>query len=447
MKSEKKEPEKPIVYIVHCVDVEGPMTETVEATWERIRDEDKIHISLEPSLDNLKKIQEGKLDLGLSREVMIKLQNKYSPENLAYLTSWEEVDKSIKNSISLEFRKRYCDSEGGLYKYSWFIYDHYGFINNPRFHVTGIHSIFDHYLKLFSDKPKFINDGIYWHYHHVPISGNAMEWNTNWILNGVYEEILSRRIIERQWFPSVFRAGGFIETNDLSNWMEMFIPFDYSCRTPLLSEDQLKNEVFDWRFAPKKWGYYHPDWYDYRRKGAMRRYIFRCLDIKSRILSLNKEDVTQSFEQAKRDGKSVLAYYNHDYRDMEKDVCYVYSLIKKVEKKYPDVKWKFVNALEAAKYFIGIDDNAPNFTITLKGNFLEISSDCDLFGPQPFFAIKENGKFFRDNLIQENSRNWTYVFRRPQEVESFGVAGNSKMGNTGIKVHIGRLKTNPEGNP
>lgn len=436
--------DKPTVYVVHCIDVEGPMTETLEATWERIYNEDRIWMNVEPSRENLLKLQAGQLDLpGLDAEAIRYLQGKYSPANLAYLTSWEQIDASIEPAVSRGFRQDHADSTGGPYIYSWFIYDHYGFTNNPRFHDVGIHRIYDHYHDLFlRDDPQ--GDGVYWHYHHVAASGDALEWNPSWTTNGVPEEILARRIIERGWFPSVFRAGGHIERNDLSHWLEMFIPFDYSLRTPHgLNTDAMRGCVYDWRNAPSEWGYYHPDWYDYRRPGPMNRYLIRCLDLRTWILSLTETDVQEAFDKAREDGVTVLAYYNHDYRDMATDVEHGYGLLQKVGRQNPDVQWRFANALEAAQALTGQHDKAPTFRCQLEGSRLTIASDEDLFGPQPFLAIKENGRFFRDNTTAEGPREWVYVFRRPEEVEAFGLAGCSAAGNVGVFVHAGRLSDWP----
>ena len=46
-----------ILHVVHCVDTEGPLNETLEATFERLKH--IYHIDLEPSEGTLKKLQNG----------------------------------------------------------------------------------------------------------------------------------------------------------------------------------------------------------------------------------------------------------------------------------------------------------------------------------------------------------------------------------------------------
>ena len=50
------------VYIVHCVDTEGPLYESVEATFERLKSIFKL--DFEPSFGLLRRLQAGEVDLG-----------------------------------------------------------------------------------------------------------------------------------------------------------------------------------------------------------------------------------------------------------------------------------------------------------------------------------------------------------------------------------------------
>ena len=47
------------------------------------------------------------------------------------------------------------------------------------------------------------------------------------------------RLIEKN-FPILFRAGANIERNDLSQWLENFIPFDFSNRSRKLSKNKIE---------------------------------------------------------------------------------------------------------------------------------------------------------------------------------------------------------------
>ena len=45
-------------------------------------------------------------------------------------------------------------------------------------------------------------------------------------------------------------------------------------------------------------------------------------------------------------------------------------------------------------------ESPPKFSWNLSGNLLSVFSDKDLFGPEPFLAICEGGRYFRDNFTK-----------------------------------------------
>ena len=49
------------LHVVHCIDTEGPLNETLEATFERIKH--IYHIELETSEEKLNKLQNGEIKL------------------------------------------------------------------------------------------------------------------------------------------------------------------------------------------------------------------------------------------------------------------------------------------------------------------------------------------------------------------------------------------------
>lgn len=420
------------VYIVHAIDVEGPMTETLEATFERMW-QYGLPSEVAISRPNLELVQEGRFP-GLDSTLSQTLAKVFSKRLLAYLTDWDQIDDMVTEVTSSKFRKTHSSKDGSAYILSWFIYDHHdGFTNNPRFHDAGIHRVFDHHMCTnIKDNP--FNDGIYWHYHQPAISGNSLESNTCWTNRTTHEEIIARRIIDRNWYFSCFRAGIHIERNDLSHWLEMFVPFDFSARFAKEPSIYRPGFEYDWRGCPNKWGGWHPDWYDYRKEGNMRRYQFRMTDLATYLNSLSRDEVEEAFVQAEQNGSSVLTYYNHEYRDMRPEITEGYSVIRDVADKYPKVNWKFVNALTAAQKHLGLKAERPGLSVELKDDMLWVKSDKEIFGPQPFLAIKEGNQYFRDNFTQEAEGCWAYRFRNLPEVKALGVAANSPSGLYDLKV-------------
>jgi hypothetical protein len=128
------------VFVVHCVDTEGPLHESVEATFERLRS--IFGLELEPSVALLHRLQRGEEDLG-GKEAAV--QKVVDPHLLAYNDTWDKVDALLADCLSGEFRARVTDSAGGGWVYSWFCVDHVDYQGNPRRRDIGYHNVFDHY--------------------------------------------------------------------------------------------------------------------------------------------------------------------------------------------------------------------------------------------------------------------------------------------------------------
>jgi len=178
------------VYIVHAIDTEGPLYESLSATSARLRDVFNIDIDLTP--ESLKQIQKGQLDLGGVEEYVSKV---FSPELIDYLDTWDKVDSMLSKALSAEFRNKLLDSDGGGWIYNWHCVDHVGFEYNPRRRDMGYHSIFDHYVELCS-RPDSVDDGIHFHHHPVGFHRMAHKSATNYLSdNPLIYQIIARRII------------------------------------------------------------------------------------------------------------------------------------------------------------------------------------------------------------------------------------------------------------
>lgn len=419
---------KPIVYVVHCVDTEGPLEETLEATFERLRKEKKL--DFEPSLLTLKELQNKRIDLGGIEE---DIAEYLAPSRLAYLSTWQEVEEMIIGATNYEYRLKLSSPNGSLYTYSWFIVDIIGYKDNPRRKAVGFHTIWDQYQRILRNRS--YNDAFGWHFHTIPPTHNALHYNTSWTNNDFHEQVLARRIIEKKWFPVLFRSGGVIERNDLNYWLERFIPFDYSNQNNKYAEFYSGSQS-DWRHSPMIWGNYHPSFYDYRKEGDMKRSIFRCLDIKTPGCRLDREEVANAFRQAKEKGVAVLSYTNHDRRDIRPEAEYMHGLISKVSKDFPEIDWKYTNAIDAAQKYLKVDiEKRPVLSLSLKDEILSINSNVLSFTGDVFLAIEEEGGlFYRDNVTIESETAWAYFSPRWSSIKKIGAAIVTADGQFSVNV-------------
>ena len=217
-----------------------------------------------------------------------------------------------------KFRKKFKDKNKNGIIYSWFILTLTGFKTNPFKRPMKYNLTYNFYKKNFYKNFLKYNDEIYWHYHQPAKSGIGNEWSRDWNASQEYINILNRLVADKGFFPSCFRAGGRIEDNDLSNWLENYIPFDYSNCSGKINWDRIESdgrklrEVADWSRAPKSWVGYHPNFLDYQKTGDQKRYIFRCMDLKSPVYNLKDSDIEQAFETAESGENAILSVFEHD---------------------------------------------------------------------------------------------------------------------------------------
>ncbi len=437
--------------IVHSVDTEGPLYESIEATFSRLKELFNLEFKDQNNevLDRLKK---GLINLNGKEKIV---QNVLNSHLLDYNDTWDKIQLMLDEIMSDKFRKKYKDDFKGNWKFSWHCLDHVGFEYNPRRRDMGYHNIFDYYKSVLSRSPQF-GDDIQWHFHPMSTYKEAHRCATSFVNSPELYQILIRRIIEREWFPSVFRAGFQSERPD-SNWfLEQWIPFDLS-NMSLDDNSELEQSIDfklgrsgNWRNAPSDWSLYHPSHDNYQIPGNCRRIIARSLNILNRIASINEMETDKAFLLANKNKNVLLGISSHDFRDLRTEVDYVYKLLKKSQKKFPDVKLKFCTGLEGFRevvynnrplnrkidlnieLFKPVKDDVPNLLIDVKQG--------EVFGPQPFLAIEtKSRRFIHDNLdIIEIGKKWGYAFHSDtlpiHDVNRIGVACNDFYGNTFVKV-------------
>ena len=283
-------PEKNL-FIVHCIDTEGPLYEPMTETFKRINK--KFQLNLTPSRSLLKKLQNSEISLPVPKE---KVADFCSEDRINYLSSWEEVSEMVLDITSENFRNILKDSNGSGHKYTWMVIDNIGFKNNPRRRAKGLNHVWDKYQSLL--KGRATDDCFAWHFHTPDVLERPLIYNSCFTNNDSNEQSLCARLIERNFFPSVFRSGGTIERNDLNFWAEMFFPFDFSSQAFDNERAGGCKIQFDWRHAPHDWSFYHPNFYDYRLPGNMNRAIFRCIYLMDENGFLESKEVEKSIPKS-----------------------------------------------------------------------------------------------------------------------------------------------------
>jgi len=435
------------VYVVHCIDTEGPLHESVDATFQRLHD--IFHLELEPSAGLLRRLQEGSVDLGGLESAV---QKVVDPHLLTYNDSWSKVDAMLAEIMGEPFRRQTCDSAGRGWIYNWFCVDHVDYDVNPRRRDMGYHNVFEHYRALLRDSGSF-QDGLHFHYHPHSFRREAHRCATHWWASSdSLHQVLSRRIIDHQWFPAAHRPGFHVIRPDSHWFLEQHIPFDFSNQAMVDSKEDgaqfglLGGRFGDWRRAPITWEPYHPAADDYQIQGHCRRWIARCLNVGTRYRLLEERDVRQAFKEASEGKPVILAVTNHDFRNMAPDVNLTRELIEKVAGEYPDVPFLFSEAVTAMRSALNLDPLPAcelDLSIECAGesaHVLKVQSSTPTFGPQPWLALKTvEGTYHFDNFdIDTPFHQWKYVFDEETfpllALNAIGVAANNSFGTTTVAV-------------
>lgn len=427
-----------IVHIVHCIDTEGPLYESLSATFERIKA--LFGIDLPPSRETLRKIQNKELPLNGREEDAARI---FAPAMVGYNDTWDKIEAMLHRMMAPEFRNRVPDSEGGGWVYNWFCVDHVGYAENPRRRDLGFNNIFDFYRDIIAQTGAH-RDGLHFHFHPFPHNRRANSGATHWFAAaGSLYEILARRIIDRLWFPSSFRPGFHTERADSHHFLEQFLPFDFAnqaCDDDGSAFNDLSGGRYgDWRRAPVSWHPYRPSHDDYQKPGDCRRWIFRCLNMGMRIRMLDQAEVDRAFSEAREGRPVVLAFANHDHRDMTPDVLGVQDMLLKAQKTHPGVPFVYSEAREAARAVLGLA-NEPKMSLDLQrdGNRLVITADQSTFGPQPFLALRTKaGTYHHDAFdFDQPFHRWTYTLDdqtfTPDALTHVGAASCDKAGNVAV---------------
>ena len=280
----------------------------------------------------------------------------------------------------------------------------------------GFSEVFRYYKKYIDDRPG-IEDELQWHFHPKSLTSNPLAAATSYV-NNMQEilEIFARKIIDDGWFPSAFRPGFHAERQDSNLFLEQWIPFDFGnqfMEAENEQQDMLNGRFGNWSKAPSSWRGYHPSVRNYDIEGELSRTIYRCLNLGTRLRLLNENHVLEAFHEASTEGNAILAFTNHDFRDIEPDIRYFYELVKKVQAKFPHVKYRFCTAEEAAQNMIGRYPSSVELECTITDNVFSVwTKSGQTFGSQPFLALRsKSGEYFHDNLDQPSTSNlWTYTF-------------------------------------
>jgi hypothetical protein len=307
------------------------------------------------------------------------------PNRPELLPTWPLVDRAMDRLFDPSFRQRHRDPSGGQFKIGWFFLTWTGFDTNPRARDLGYHKIRDHYVERWGNRLREYGDEHCWHYHHPAPSRIGIEWGLDWSVCPEYDAIVSRQILERDWFPACYRAGGTIMDAVSSRWVDTWFPFDYTNRAPVEAKS-----LVDWSTGVREWSLYQPSPEDFRKPGAGRRRMARSLDLATWIYSLTDDEIAAGFARAAGGRPAIVSCFDHDYRDIAPRVDELRERIERIAATFPGVPWRYAAPVEAARAYL---DAPPARTLTLEiaqepDGAIVMSAGAAIFQPFPWIAAR-----------------------------------------------------------
>lgn len=369
--------------------------------------------------------------------------NYFQPSQL--IGTWKGIDQQFLTPVfSKQFRYSHPDSDGNPAVFTWFMLNWVGFRTNPIIHDLGYHKVYDHYVKNWGKQLKKYGDEIAWHYHHPSLSGIGNEWGVNWFDNKEYENLLCRMLIDRQFYPKSYRAGGTIEDNDQSNWLEQWVPFDFSSRSDknvnwekIEADGSKLGDILPWRNAPNQWVPYHPSKTDITKPGSMKRYITKSLDIKSNAHNTTYAQILAAFKQVAKGQSQILSLFEHDFRDRSAEMIQIMQWIDQASKA-TKVSFNYVSAAQAVQQLQKLSTkNKLKLSISKLKDKLVIKSNQPLFNNQPYLAIKYSKNVYNWlPMFKTSDQSWEYYPLFEDKGKTIAVAAHDINGNTFIKVFV-----------
>jgi hypothetical protein len=314
------------------------------------------------------------------------------------------------------FRNSHKDSFGNIFKITWFAEMDYlmaqsNFVwgNGSSAGVSGYTSIYDMLMNNWGTEIQTYGDSIEYHHHFMIYNGTWKPYDngpdTGYPDYQMYA--LDHMIIDRNFYPSTWRSGWLIMPTALSNWLEQWMPFDY---TP----------------SNGAWYPWHPS--------GMVRWQTRCDTV------LSQSGVNGAFATARDCGSAVYSFSCHDRDNMTKYIDLLQTYLVKAHNNktaYPGVSFEYCTAKEAMQRALGYTDfTPPTFTVTCSGGTYTITSNKPLWKKHPYIALKyANGTYMHMEATLAGNNTWTVTPNRAHApLKAIGFAASDLYGNPTVLV-------------
>jgi parallel beta-helix repeat protein len=314
--------------------------------------------------------------------------------------------------MNSNFRNSLKDSFGSTFKLSWFAEMDYlmsqgvfVYADGSSAGVSGYTAIRDILANNWGTQIKTYGDSIEYHHHFMIYDGKWERYDKGPDAGyGDYQNYaLDQMIIDRHFYPVSFDVGWDIMPPVLSNWLDQWLPFDYTNLGdqwyPTHSSNTTRWAVPDDDFA-------------------------------------SESGVNAAFKTAESRGSAIYCFGIHDREDMVGNLTAAHNWLVAARSMYPDVSFQYVTAAKAIQLALGWTDfTPPTFTISPSGNAYLIKSNELLWADHPYVALEySGGTYTHIAAVKIGSNIWTITPQSPSSLVKIGVAASDLFGNSGVHI-------------
>ena len=312
------------------------------------------------------------------------------------------------------FRSSYVDSYGTPVKLTWFaemdfLMSKGNFVwgDGSSAGVSGYTAIYDILMNNWGAEIQRYGDTFEYH-HHFMIYDGTWQNPTSDISSDTYDyqmSALDHMIIDDSFYPSAWRTGNNMMSPGLSNWLEQWIPFDFTTTVP------------------------SGTWYPIHEAGNNRWTI-------SSENPPTQNGANAAFETAKESGSAIYSFWCHDRNNLVStiDAMQQYLEAAASNPSYQGITFQYVSAKEAMQKVLHINDlTPPTLTLTSNNNDYTIKSNERLWANHPYVALKlADGSYTHIDCTASGTNTWTFN-APPSTVISQNVATQAQ-GSNGLSI-------------
>jgi hypothetical protein len=350
------------------------------------------------------------------------------------------------------WRNQYRDSSGQPIKFTWWmmggnIYRDADNVNVPVANTMTLYLMQQYH----GDAIRQFGDELSLHYHTYFWSDynndGKFYWNQSRTFNECradFDVTLAQYLLEQGVFPVSFRSGWHFMDYDWQQYLNLLIPYcfhdDYGAFKAWYTNEPIFG-VEDWSHAPSAFIPFHPSTDDYQVPGDSPGWNVRSIKMQNML----QAHADQLFGQASNGVDQVACIWDHLPENFLTNVARIASFIEHAAANHPGVTFRYCTAVEAMRLWRGLtNETPPQLRVAQNTNTedhtltLTITTDKDIFQPQPFVALRDclRNYFNLTPLCQANGSNtWVVVVPVPQnKIAKIGIAVTDLAGNVANQI-------------